>query len=66
MVTLPTSPAVGAIVGREARGGGWIALGSLLERNQLGEVASCYKWSRRVGAKTITVALSAEQFAWVS
>jgi hypothetical protein len=44
---------------------GWIALGSLLERNRPGQGGPRYQWSRRVGAKTVTVALSAEQFAWL-
>ena len=44
---------------------GWIALGSLVERNQPGQGGPRYQWSRRVGGKTITVALSAEQFAWL-
>ena len=44
---------------------GWIALGSLVERTQPGQGGPRYQWSRRVGAKTVTVALSAEQFAWL-
>jgi hypothetical protein len=44
---------------------GWIALGSLVERGEPGQGGPRYQWSRRVGAKTITVALSAEQFAWM-
>jgi len=44
---------------------GWIALGSLVERNQPGQGGPRYQWSRRVGGKTVTVALSAEQFAWL-
>jgi phosphodiesterase/alkaline phosphatase D-like protein len=44
---------------------GWLALGSLLERKQPGQGGPRYQWSRRVGAKTVTVALSAEQFAWL-
>jgi len=44
---------------------GWIALGSLLERNRPGQGGPRYQWSRRVGKKTITIALSAEQFAWL-
>jgi len=44
---------------------GWIALGSLLERSLPGQGGPRYQWSRRVGAKTVTVALSAEQFAWL-
>ena len=44
---------------------GWIALGSLVERNKPGQGGPRYQWSRRVGAKTITVALSVEQFDWL-
>lgn len=44
---------------------GWIALGSLLERNKPGQGGPRYQWSRRVGPKTVTVALSQEQFAWL-
>src|SRR4051812_10799950 len=44
---------------------GWIALGSLLERAQPGQGGPRYQWSRRVEGKTVTVALSAEQFQWL-
>ena len=44
---------------------GWIALGSLLERSQPGQGGPRYQWSRRVGCKTVTVDLRAEQFAWL-
>jgi 3',5'-cyclic AMP phosphodiesterase CpdA len=44
---------------------GWVALGSLLERNQPGQGGPRYQWSRRVEGKTVTVALSAQQFAWL-
>src|SRR5512137_1632901 len=44
---------------------GWIALGSLVERNKPGQGGPRYQWSRRVGPKTVTVALSAEQFDWL-
>lgn len=44
---------------------GWIALGSLIERSLPGQGGPRYQWSRRVGKKTVTVALSAEQFAWL-
>ena len=43
----------------------WIALGSVLERNKPGQGGPRYQWSRRVGRKTVTVALSAEQFEWL-
>jgi hypothetical protein len=44
---------------------GWIALGSVLERKSPGQGGPRYQWSRRVEGKTVTVALSAEQFAWL-
>lgn len=44
---------------------GWIALGSLVERRLPGQGGPRYQWSRRVGTKTVTVALSAEQFLWL-
>lgn len=44
---------------------GWIALGSLVERDKPGQGGPRYQWSRRVGLKTVTVALSAEQFNWL-
>jgi hypothetical protein len=44
---------------------GWIALGSLVERNKPGQGGPRYQWSRRMGPKTVTVALSAEQFEWL-
>lgn len=44
---------------------GWMALGSLVERSKPGQGGPRYQWSRRVGRKTITVALSSEQFRWL-
>ena len=44
---------------------GWVALGSVLERGLPGQGGPRFQWSRRVQGKTITVALSAEQFAWL-
>jgi len=44
---------------------GWIALGSLVERSKPGQGGPRYQWSRRVGSKTVTVALSPEQFDWL-
>lgn len=44
---------------------GWIALGSLLERGEPGQGGPRYQWSRRAGGKTVTVALSVEQFQWM-
>ena len=44
---------------------GWVALGSVLERKLPGQGGPRYQWSRRVEGKTITVALSAQQFGWL-
>ena len=44
---------------------GWVALGSVLERDHTRPGGPRYQWSRRVGYKTVTVALSAEQFEWL-
>jgi hypothetical protein len=44
---------------------GWIALGSLVERSKPGQGGPRYQWSRRLGAKTVTVALSLDQFQWL-
>lgn len=44
---------------------GWVAGGTVLERNRPGQGGPRYQWSRRVAGKTVTVALSAEQFAWL-
>jgi hypothetical protein len=44
---------------------GWVALGSVLERKLPGQGGPRYQWSRRVQGKTVTVALSPEQFAWL-
>jgi len=44
----------------------WVALGSVLERKLPGQGGPRYQWSRRVDGKTVTVALSPQQFAWLS
>ncbi len=44
---------------------GWIALGSLVQRDKPGQGGPRYQWSRRIGPKTVSVALSAEQFHWL-
>ena len=44
---------------------GWVALGSVMERNKLGQGGPRYQWSRKVAGKTVTVALSKEQFEWL-
>ena len=41
---------------------GYISHGSVLDRSTLRPPRSGYQWTRKVAGKTITVALSAEQF----
>lgn len=41
---------------------GYISEGSVLDRTTLQPPRSGYQWTRKVGQKTVTVALSAEQF----
>jgi hypothetical protein len=42
-----------------------MGVGSVLERGKPGQGGPRYQWSRRVGTKTVTVALSLEQFEWL-
>jgi len=42
---------------------GYVSDGSVLDRAQLKPPRSGYQWTRKVGQKTVTVALSAAQFA---
>jgi virulence-associated protein VapD len=43
---------------------GYISQGSVLERGP-GQQGSRYVWTRKVKAKTVTVALSPEQYRWL-
>ena len=43
----------------------WMAIGSLVERGEPGQGGPRYQWSRREKGKTVTVALSREQFEWM-
>src|SRR3990170_4501414 len=45
---------------------GYISQGSVLDRSRLKPPRSGYQWTRKVARKTITVALSAEQFHWLA
>lgn len=45
---------------------GWVALGSVVERGRPGQGGPRYQWTRRVRQKTVTVALSREQFEWIA
>jgi hypothetical protein len=61
----PTLPAQYQRLRRRLGQTGWIALGSLIERALPGQGGPRYQWYRRVGKKTVTVALSREQFEWM-
>ncbi len=43
---------------------GWISEGHVQDRGP-GAGGPCYQWTRKVRGKTISVALSAEQFEWL-
>ena len=44
---------------------GWISQGYVQDRGP-GAGGPCYQWTRKVKAKTVSVALSKEQFAWLA
>jgi virulence-associated protein VapD len=43
---------------------GYVSQGSVFQRAP-GQQGSCYVWTRKVRAKTVTVALSQEQYQWL-
>src|SRR5262245_1415300 len=43
---------------------GWISQGYVQDRGP-GAGGPCYQWTRKVKAKTVSVALSKEQFLWL-
>ena len=43
---------------------GWVSEGYVQDRGP-GAGGPCYQWTRKVRAKTISVALSKEQYAWL-
>src|SRR5438552_7474747 len=43
---------------------GWISEGSVQDRGP-GAGGPCYQWTRKVKAKTLSVALSREQYLWL-
>ncbi len=47
---------------RSLAGTGYISQGSVLDRSTLRRPRSGYQWTRKVAQKTVTVALSREQF----
>lgn len=49
---------------QQLAGVGWISEGYVQDRGP-GAGGPCYQWTRKVRGKTISVALSAEQFAWL-
>ena len=49
---------------QQLAGVGWISEGYVQDRGP-GAGGPCYQWTRKVRGKTLSVALSAEQFAWL-
>ena len=49
---------------QDLAGVGWISQGYVQDRGP-GAGGPCYQWTRKVRGKTISVALSAAQFAWL-
>ena len=49
---------------RQLAGLGYVSQGSVFERSP-GQQGSHYVWTRKVRAKTVTVALSLEQYRWL-
>lgn len=49
---------------RQLAGLGYLSQGSVFERGP-GQQGSRYVWTRKVKAKTVTVALSQEQYQWL-
>ena len=50
---------------RQLSGLGWISEGYVQDRGP-GAGGPCYQWTRKVRKKTVSVALSKEQFEWLS
>jgi hypothetical protein len=44
---------------------GWISAGSVQDRGP-GAGGPCYHWTRKVKGKTVSVALSCEQYEWLA
>lgn len=49
---------------RQLAGVGWISEGYVQDRGP-GAGGPCYQWTRKVKGKTVSVALSREQFEWL-
>jgi hypothetical protein len=49
---------------RRLAGVGWISQGYVQDRGP-GAGGPCYQWTRKVKGKTVSVALSKEQFQWL-
>jgi len=54
-----------ARLGRQLSALGWISEGYVQDRGP-GAGGPCYQWTRKVRKKTVSVALSKEQFEWLS
>ena len=51
-------------LGQQLAQAGWISQGYVQDRGP-GAGGPCYQWTRKVRAKTVSVALSKEQYQWL-
>ena len=63
--TLPQAQAEYARLARQLSPPGWISEGYAQDRGP-GAGGPCYQWTRKVRKKTVSVALSREQYEWLS
>jgi hypothetical protein len=69
MPTAPPTPVIEfqkqyALLRRRLADAGWISEGYVQNRGP-GAGGPCYQWTRKVKGKTVSVALSKEQFEWL-
>jgi cyclopropane fatty-acyl-phospholipid synthase-like methyltransferase len=69
MPTAPSTPVIEfqkqyALLRRRLADAGWISEGYVQNRGP-GAGGPCYQWTRKVKGKTVSVALSKEQFEWL-
>ena len=62
-LTLPEYEATYAHLRQQLAGVGWMSEGYVQNRGP-GAGGPCYQWTRKVKGKTVSVALSKEQFEW--
>ena len=63
--SLPQAQAEYARLAKQLSAAGWISEGYAQDRGP-GAGGPCYQWTRKVRKKTVSVALSKEQYEWLS